>query len=531
MPWPIFQILIRNTFNFYSIKNYKHISFYAKKLPKIGNKQIIPPFNIFINSLLKGISTATEFCYLFLRMNLSKNLQNKRIFINKIGTLSINNCQYGDLLLSKHLRSPIAKGSLSFSLAFFVTLLDAFFIPFIYGMTKLLIKKASYTDEEFRIILIIPEFVRFSQFLRRVIYDVSSKLNIQVNELYFNPKTNQFEIKRFLDAFEYVLSTRAIRKFDIDKDIVDEYWEKLKLRLYTNKHEHAHTANLYKNFDIDSSLEIDNTLKQFLSNDKPTLFFPLHQVADSQFEWGFDDFGDIGTFNKTIIEFCIKKNYRLIVKPHPMGFSTVNLEKYKIETNYFKYLIRKYFFNEYSNQSQIINDSYLSKLNQNLILVSHKYPLTKIFSYSKSPMLTITRHGNIVIESFAANIPCVSSRRSRYYNFNMPNRYDELSTLFNIIDNFFINPSSVKLLDEKDIKYLAACAVFQRKYSFEILTDKIVRYFFPNSFATSASVEKMKYIHKKLRIENFLDLESTRDLKKKTIKFLELIEELLLQKD
>ena len=62
-----------------------------------------------------------------------------------------------------------------------------------------------------------------------------------------------------------------------------------------------------------------------------------------------------------------------------------------------------------------------------------------MYHLSTSKFLTLTRHGNIVIESLASSIPCTSCLRSRYYNFKMPNTFENLSELKNIINLYIGN--------------------------------------------------------------------------------------------
>lgn len=526
MPWPIFQIAIRNTLNFYSIKEFVHISF-RRGIPKISQKIKIPSIKSCIYSGIDGLFNCFLFLYLFMRLILSSSLVNKKLFLTKIGNLSIQNCKYGDLVISKFLRCQSSKGVLSLSRAIFPTIQTVFLAPFIFTYIKFAIDDIYDNREKIRLILIIPEIVRMSQFIRRVAYQTTRELGIDIFEIIFNESKNQFEIKSFLDPFDFVISSRAIKKFEINKDLIEECWEKLNMRLFTNNHEHAHTANLYKEFDVDANSIIDNNLVNFLSEDIPTLFFPLHQVADSQFEWGFDDFGDIDTFTKSVIDFCVEKKYKLIIKPHPMGFNTINKQKYKIETSFYKSLIRKYFHKNFKSKIDLYNNSFISEEYPNLILISHSYPLNKIKNISKSKLLTVTRHGNIVIESIALEVPCVSCSRSRYYNFNLPNTYKNFVELTNIINTFFDKPSSFEILKKEDIKYLTACAIIQRKKGFDVLSDLIVKSCLPNSDFTTAYTEPMKMIHKKLKISKFKTLESTSEIKESNIKFLEIIKFIL----
>ena len=87
--------------------------------------------------------------------------------------------------------------------------------------------------------------------------------------------------------------------------------------------------------------------------------------------------------------------------------------------------------------------------------------------------------------------------------------------------------STAKLLPTEQIRYLSACAIVQRKLGFNIKSDNIVEDFFPGLNITTASVEKMKYIHKELKISKFKSLKSTEKIKNSKPKFLDIIRELL----
>ena len=113
-----------------------------------------------------------------------------------------------------------------------------------------------------------------------------------------------------------LIKDKVLESYDLSEKFIDKSWNDIQERLYGERHVFAHTENLNSKFDIDNKSDIDINMKNFLLQKKPVVLFPLHQTADEQFVWGFDDFGDIDTFNQSVIKHCIKNNYLFIIIFH-----------------------------------------------------------------------------------------------------------------------------------------------------------------------------------------------------------------------
>ena len=506
----MFQIGIRKALNFYQIKSFIHVSF-GLKLPTVNNKTFLLPFSITLSSVLKGFLISLRFFSNFCLLVLSSSSKEKRNLVNKIGNMSINNCQYGDLIISGFLRAKNSNGTLTLRPQIFNSLSYVFLIPIIYSYINFLIKFLT-KDKKSEIILIIPETVRISQLFRRIIYSICKRKNIKISEIYHEITSNKFILETFDNPFDFVIAKRAIKQFNITDSFIKESWDILQSRLYGEKHVYAHTGNLKQEYDINPKSKVDKTLKEFLKQNKPVLFFPLHQVADDQFCWGFDDFGDLNTFFQLVIEHCIANKYLLIIKPHPMAFNPLIKNKYLIEQAYYKYLFTKYFPKEKINKETLNSNSFICKRFPNLIISSYSYPITKILASSNSKILTLTRHGKIILESLVTSTPCIFSSRSRFLDFNIPNTFSNFQELISSIDKFNSDPDFYKTPSLKLMKYLVACSILSNQKDFYIRTLEVLRPYLKNKSITQPSDEEWYQTFEKLNIKNFISLNSTADI-------------------
>lgn len=510
MPWPMFQIGIRKALNFYQIKSFTHVSF-SLNLPKVNSKTFLLPLSILLPAILRGIFISIRFLLNFCLLVLSSSLEEKKKLVNKIGKMSIDNCQFGDLIISGFLRAKNSNGTLSLRPQIVNSLTYVFLIPIIYAYLNFLVRFLN-KGEKLEIILIIPETVRISQLIRRVIYDICKKKKIKLSEIYHETTLNKFILKSFDKPFDFIIAKRAIKHFKISNQFLEESWEILQSRLYGQEHVYAHTGNLIKEYDINPKSVIDENIKNFLKQKKPIIFFPLHQVADDQFCWGFDDFGDLNTFIQLVIDHCIKNKYLLIIKPHPMAFNPLIKNKYLIEQAYYKYLFNKYFPDEKINKETLNSNSFICKKYPNIIISSYSYPITKILESSNSKILTLTRHGKIILESLVTSTPCLFSSRSRFLDFNINHNFSNFKELIYALDKFNTDPNYFKTPSVESIKYLVACSILSNQKDFSIRSLDVLKPFLKNQSITQPTNSEWYQIFEKLNIKKFINLESTAEI-------------------
>ncbi len=506
----MFQIGIRKALNYYQIKSFTHVSF-GLKLPRVNSKTCLLPLSIILPAILRGIFISSRFLFNFCLLVFSSSLEEKKKFVNKIGKMSIDNCQFGDLIISGFLRAKNSNGTLSLRPQIVNSLTYVFLIPIIYAYINFILRFLN-KGEKAEIILIIPETVRLSQLFRRIIYSICKKQKLKLSEIYHETTLNKFILKSFDKPFDFIIAKRAIKQFKISKEFLQESWEILQSRLYGQDHVYAHTGNLKKEYDINPKSVIDENIKNFLKKKKPIIFFPLHQVADDQFCWGFDDFGDLNTFIQSVIDHCIKNKYLLIIKPHPMAFNPLIKNKYLIEQAYYKHLFAKYFPNENINKETLRSNSFICKKFPNIILSSYSYPITKILASSNSEILTLTRHGKIILESLVTSTPCLFSSRSRFLDFNIPHTFSNFKELIFAIDKFNTNPNSFKTPSVKLMKYLVACSILSNQKDFSIRSLEVLRPFLKNQSITQPTDNEWSKIFEKLSIKKFISLESTAEI-------------------
>ena len=246
--------------------------------------------------------------------------------------LNAYGCEFGNIILSGYIRSPFSNGTLKLRVQILKSLVYILLMPIIYNYIKFILRDIydKNKNDECKIILNIPEYVRVSQYIRKCIYKID-KDKFRISEIFYDKEKNKFIIDELSNSSSFLMKDKVLGKYDLTKTFIDKSWKDINERLYGDKHVYAHTENLNSRFDIDNNSKIDSNMMYFLRQNKPIILFPLHQTADEQFVWGYDDFGDIDTFNQSIINHCIKNNYLLILKPHPMAFGTYCIDKSKIE--------------------------------------------------------------------------------------------------------------------------------------------------------------------------------------------------------
>ena len=244
----------------------------------------------------------------------------------------------------------------------------------------------------------------------------------------------------------------------------------------------------------------------------------MHQTADEQFVWGFDDFGDIDTFNQSVIDHCIKNNYLLIIKPHPMAFSNISKEKTKIEKRYYRYLFKKYICPEKFDQNNLRNNSFVSEYHPNIILSSYSYPISKYLEINQK-ILTCTRHGKIVIESLATNTPTIFCKRSRYLNFDLENTFDNFDKLIFLLDSFNQGSLPLNIPSENILKYISACSVYWNLSSFNMRSLELLKNYCLEKEIRRIEGYRWHELFSQLNISKYTTFESTKVIKNSTNDF------------
>ena len=517
MPWPLYQIAIRKALNFYKINNFINVSL-GLHLPKISKKNIYLPPLVLIRSLILGINLNIAFLRYFLNLQFERSIQKRRNLLKKIATMKIYDCEFGDIILSGYIRSPFSNGTLKIGIHFLKSCVYILLMPIIFNYIKfILIKFIIDKGEDFEIILNIPEYVRVSQFIRRCIYKLG-KNKFKISEIFFEKEKNKFIVEEFADCNSILIKDKVLESYDLSEKFIDKSWNDIQERLYGERHVFAHTENLNSKFDIDNKSDIDINMKNFLLQKKPVVLFPLHQTADEQFVWGFDDFGDIDTFNQSVINYCIKNNYLLIIKPHPMAFSNLNREKSKIESKYYSYLFRKYINSIKFDENNLRNNSFISRYYPNIILSSYSYPITKYLDIN-SNILTCTRHGRIVIESLATKTPTIFCTRSRYLNFNLKNTFDNYETLIFLLDKFNKGSLFYDLPDSNLLKYISACSIYWNLSSFNMRSLEVLKNYCLVEEIRRLEGYRWQEIFSELNISKYTTFESTKYIKESTNDF------------
>ena len=254
----MFQIGIRKALNYYQIKSFTHVSF-GLKLPRVNSKTCLLPLSIILPAILRGIFISSRFLFNFCLLVFSSSLEEKKKFVNKIGKMSIDNCQFGDLIISGFLRAKNSNGTLSLRPQIVNSLTYVFLIPIIYAYINFILRFLN-KGEKAEIILIIPETVRLSQLFRRIIYSICKKQKLKLSEIYHETTLNKFILKSFDKPFDFIIAKRAIKQFKISKEFLQESWEILQSRLYGQDHVYAHTGNLKKEYDINPKSVIDESI-------------------------------------------------------------------------------------------------------------------------------------------------------------------------------------------------------------------------------------------------------------------------------
>ncbi len=523
MPWPLYQIGIRKALNFYKIKNYINISI-GSHLPRIGKRNVYLPLQVVIRSLILGVKLNFIFIKYFLRFQFKSSIKKRRDILKKIARMKVYGCEFGDIILSGYIRSPFSNGTLALRIHLIKSLIYIMALPIVFNYIKFFLsKKIINKEEDVEIILNIPEYVRISQFIRKCFYKIG-KNNFKISEIFYDKQQNKFLIEELPNYTSFLNKDKILDKYNLSESFIDKSWDDIKERLYGERHVFAHTDNLSK-FDIDNQSKVDINMRNFLQQNRPVILFPLHQTADEQFVWGFDDFGDIDTFNQSVITHCIKNNYLLIIKPHPMAFSGLNKDKSKIEKRYYRYLFKKYISSLKLDENNLRTNSFISKYYSNIILSSYSYPITKYLEINPN-ILTCTRHGKIVIESLATNTPTIFCNRSRYSNFNLDNTFDNYESLIILLDKFNKGILSNNIPNENLLKYISACSIYWNLSSFNMRSHELLRDYCLDHEISRLQAYQWNELFRELNISKYKTFESTEFIKSSTNDFSEVLNQI-----
>lgn len=453
--WPMYHLSIRQALNRYQCGS---IVIYNLRRPFLSSRQL-PPFKV-LTSWLKvctSLKLVGKVFFLFASVFLARSLTSKQSRIHALCRISYLGVTIGDQLASDYIRYS-SKGRLEYEIRPLVKqLIFCSLLPTLISLLSC--RFISLIDSKpvgvnLNVFCFIPHNTRLEQILRRYVYQLSNKLDVQgVFELSIDRKDLTSTFSRFSGPDDNVLYTRSIVPSPyLDDEYVLDSIAAIKNRLIPGgRHSSAHTANINPEFDIKPSTQELPRPPDFPTYSDRIIGFPLHQISDDQFIFGYDDLGDLSTYHDAVFQFCISKSLPLLVKPHPVAFSSRNKHKSQIEQNYLKSCILPYFGLEpnylIEKQQSIIQ----STLYPNLYLVPSRVSLvTFLSSYHNS--LVLTKYGNIVIESIVMGLPFLVSKKSRYalFDFNNMSKYESEFELFDILDRYSSGALDLKQLVVSD---------------------------------------------------------------------------------
>ena len=262
MPWPLYQIAIRKALNFYKINNYTNISL-GLHLPRISKRNIYLPFDVVIKSLILGIKLNCQFIWYFLSLQFENSIKKRRDLLKNLGSMKVYNCEFGDIILSGYIRSPFSNGTLKLRIPFLKSLIYILLMPIIFNYVNLFLNKIiSKREDDLKIILNIPEYVRVSQFIRKCIYKIG-KNKFKISEIFYDKEKNKFIIEEFSSCTSVLKKDKVLANYNLSESFIDNSWNDIKERLYGERHVFAHTDNLNSKYDIDNKSRVDKNMRNF----------------------------------------------------------------------------------------------------------------------------------------------------------------------------------------------------------------------------------------------------------------------------
>jgi hypothetical protein len=518
MGWPLYNLQVRQALNFYNIYEYHHYCA-SDFVNEVRHSLRLWEYPELIYSAISSLSLSAKTLAGLRSIFASNSTIDKQIQINKFCKISYGNIIIGDQILSQYLRRS-RTGRVTFDLKNLASAIKlSVKIPFVYlSLSKKVsnIMRTLKKGEKLKIVCMIPHEVRYEQVLRRLVYgSFGSDPDICLYEVVLDKETQENTLRSFSSSEDYLVSRRSIRRYEgLKPEFVDSAIKIMGERLSnTSGHVYFHTGNTNPDYDIetyngDVSLPIG-----FPSVMDKMIALPLHQVSDDQFLFGYDDLGDIASYNDSIINYCVSRSLPLLIKHHPNAFNPRLPDKSLAEKSYIEYLISKYFTSEAPLCISQKNSIIASSLYPNIFLVPPKCSLVSFLMPYRNALI-ISRHGNIIVEAIYAGRPFMCSKYSRYNNFtlNPINIYSGKQDLFDTIDRYIsgqCQASDFVISDKTLIRSIVASAYKSSMNTEARLNDKYVEHFFYPATSGTALTEDWERAFRKLKIDRYQSLAST----------------------
>jgi hypothetical protein len=531
MGWPIYNLQVKQALNFNNIFEYDH--YCANNIIyEIRYSYLFWEYPEMISSAISCLSLSAKTLAGLVYIFASDSIINRRVQINRFCKMSYGDIIIGDQVLSQYLRRS-RTGRVTFELKNIVSAIKlSVKIPFFYISLRKKVSNILRTlkkDEKLRIVCMIPHEVRYEQILRRIVYGrFGSDPRISLCEVVLNKETQENTLRSFSTSEDYLMSRRSIRRYEgLKSDFVDSAMKIMGERLSnTSDHVYFHTGNTNPKYDIETNLGDVSLPIGFPSVLDKIIALPLHQVSDDQFLFGYDDLGDIASYNDSIISYCVSRSLPLLIKHHPNAFNPKLPDKSLAEKSYIEYIISKYFMSEAplcrTQRCSIIASSQYP----NLFLVPPRISLVSFLMPYRNALI-ISRHGNIIVEAIYAGSPFMCSKYSRYNNFSLnPNNiYSGKQDLFDTIDRYIdgqCQASDFVISDKTLIRSIVASAYKSNMDTEARLNDKYLEpYFYPATSGT-ALTEDWERAFRKLQIDKYQSLSSTFGLEFASCKYKDL---------